>query len=218
VNIRTVDDNQRGRFDLGWRVSDNGDGTWHYEFALHNMNSHLAASSFSVPVGEGVTISNVGFHDVFYHSGDGHSGTTNFDGTDWSWEDSGTGGSRALTWSTGTYDDNPNGNALRWGSTYNFRFDADTPPQDATATIVHYRGSTDGPGIPSFKTILTEGPAPMKSECTGDIDGSGEIDAADLAELLGAWGPNPGHPADLNEDGEVDATDLALLLGAWGPC
>ena len=26
------------------------------------------------------------------------------------------------------------------------------------------------------------------------------------------------HPADLNDDDEVDAADLAMLLGAWGPC
>ena len=54
--------------------------------------------------------------------------------------------------------------------------------------------------------------------CPGDLDGSGAVDAADLATLLGAWGANPGHPADLNGDGDVNAADLAILLGAWGPC
>ncbi len=51
-----------------------------------------------------------------------------------------------------------------------------------------------------------------------DMTGSGGVDAADLALLLGSWGPNPGHPADFNEDGLVNAADLALLLGSWGPC
>ena len=54
--------------------------------------------------------------------------------------------------------------------------------------------------------------------CSGDLDGDGNVNAADLAVLLGAWGPNPGHPADLNDDGFVNAADLANLLGAWGPC
>lgn len=54
--------------------------------------------------------------------------------------------------------------------------------------------------------------------CPADLDGDGAVGAADLAQLLGAWGPNPGHPADLNGDGVVDAADLAQLLGAWGPC
>ena len=32
------------------------------------------------------------------------------------------------TWSTQTYDQNENANALRWGTMYNFWFDADAPP------------------------------------------------------------------------------------------
>ncbi len=218
VMIRELLDGLRGMFQLGWRVSDNGDGTWHYEYALHNMNSHLAASSFMIPIPEGVTLTNIGFHDVFYHSGDGYPGYGTFDGTDWVPEDTEVGGSRALVWSTVTFDDNPNGNALRWSSTYNFRFDADTPPQDAMATIVHYRGSTEGPGAPASLSGLTQGPAPLESDCLGDINNDGNVDAFDLAGLLGAWGPNPGHPADFDGDGNVDGADLAVLLGAWGPC
>ena len=53
----------------------------------------------------------------------------------------------------------------------------------------------------------------------GDLDQDGEVDAFDLAILLGAWGPCPPPPAecpaDLNDDGQVGATDLAILLGNW---
>jgi formylglycine-generating enzyme required for sulfatase activity len=56
-------------------------------------------------------------------------------------------------------------------------------------------------------------------DCTGDLDGSGTVDGADLAVLLGAWGPCPGCVADLNGSGAVDAADLAVLLGLWnGTC
>lgn len=51
-----------------------------------------------------------------------------------------------------------------------------------------------------------------------DLTGDNTINASDLALLLDAWGPNPGHPADLNGDGMVDAFDLAELLGRWGDC
>ncbi len=54
--------------------------------------------------------------------------------------------------------------------------------------------------------------------CTADLTADGVVDAADLAQLLGAWGINPGSPADLTGNGVVDAADLALLLGSWGPC
>jgi hypothetical protein len=51
------------------------------------------------------------------------------------------------------------------------------------------------------------------------LDGDGDVDAADLAILLGAWGPcsDPGNcPADLDGDGDVDAADLGAFLGDWG--
>ncbi len=50
----------------------------------------------------------------------------------------------------------------------------------------------------------------------GDLNGDGEVDAADLAILLGSWGSCVGCPADINDDGVVDAADLGTLLGAWG--
>ena len=54
--------------------------------------------------------------------------------------------------------------------------------------------------------------------CPADLNGDGVVDAADLAMLLGSWGPCRDCPADLNGDGVVNAADLALLLGSWGPC
>ncbi len=53
---------------------------------------------------------------------------------------------------------------------------------------------------------------------SADLNQDGLVGPADLAQLLGAWGPNPGNPADLNGDGGIDGTDLAQLLGSWGPC
>ncbi|MBC03661.1 MAG: hypothetical protein CMJ34_10235 [Phycisphaerae bacterium] len=57
--------------------------------------------------------------------------------------------------------------------------------------------------------------------CPGDIDDDGEVTAADLGLLIGAWGVC-GDPADcaadLDGDGEVTAADLGLLIGAWGQC
>ncbi|MBX3354468.1 MAG: hypothetical protein KF724_02080 [Phycisphaeraceae bacterium] len=49
-----------------------------------------------------------------------------------------------------------------------------------------------------------------------DLNSDGSVDGADLALLLGQWGPCDGCAADLNGDGTVNGADLALLLGAWG--
>ncbi len=57
-----------------------------------------------------------------------------------------------------------------------------------------------------------------KTCCPADLDGDGEVGPADLAELLGSWGPCEECPADLDLNGNVGPFDLALLLGTWGPC
>ncbi len=60
---------------------------------------------------------------------------------------------------------------------------------------------------------------PPSLSCTGDLDGSGDVGAPDLAILLGAWGSAPsGDDNDLDGDGQVGPTDIAILLGAWGLC
>jgi len=54
---------------------------------------------------------------------------------------------------------------------------------------------------------------------TGDLNGDGVVDGADLGTLLAAWGPCPEAgpcPADLNGDGEVDGADLGIMLSQWG--
>ncbi len=57
----------------------------------------------------------------------------------------------------------------------------------------------------------------VSTQRSPDLDGDGQVNATDLALLLGAWGGSGSAlPADLNLDGLVNANDLALLLGAWG--
>jgi len=62
--------------------------------------------------------------------------------------------------------------------------------------------------------------APVSAQCVADLNNDREVNGADVAILLGAWGPCPGTPCpgDLNLDNEVNGGDLASLLGAWGPC
>ncbi len=58
----------------------------------------------------------------------------------------------------------------------------------------------------------------MLLPCPGDTNIDGSVNVTDLLSLLGAWGTNPGHAADINGDGSVNVTDLLTLLGAWGTC
>jgi len=53
-------------------------------------------------------------------------------------------------------------------------------------------------------------------DCPADLNGDGQVNGADLAQLLGGWG-QPG-PTDINGSGTTDGGDLAILLGGWGEC
>lgn len=112
-------------FYLAFKVTDLGHGKWHYEYALQNLNSDQSAGSYSVPVMPGVLVTNIGFHDVFYHSGDP------YDGTDWP----GVKQAGEVRWATVPFATNANANALRWGTLYNFRFDANAPPIRASVNV-----------------------------------------------------------------------------------
>jgi len=147
------------RLVLGSSVTDLGGGQWHYEYALYNMNSHRSIGSFSVPIPPGVNVSNIGFHDVAYRAGDGEGGV-NYDGTDWT----GTLAGGALTWATTPMANNNNANALRWGTTYNFRFDADFGPSTGTITLGQWRvvnnvpvTNVEVPGAPVFEAFCSNG-------------------------------------------------------------
>jgi hypothetical protein len=51
---------------------------------------------------------------------------------------------------------------------------------------------------------------------SADLTGDGTVGPADLAQLLGQWGPCAACDADLNDDGAVGPADLAALLANWG--
>ncbi len=189
-------DTPDGRVVVGYNVTNNGNGTWHYEYAIFNMNSDASIGSVSIPVANGISVTNQGFKDVDYHSGEPYSGTD--------WAMAAFGG--AATWNTQTFAQNPNANALRWGTTYNFRFDAAAPPVAGNVTL----------GL--FKTagnVVFAGMVPGLPPVVGDLNGDGVVDGADLGLLLAAWG-QAGGPADLNGDLFVDGGDLGILLANWG--
>ena len=54
----------------------------------------------------------------------------------------------------------------------------------------------------------------LRAEITGDLDGDGDVDQADLGILLSSYGVN--DAGDVDGDGDTDQADLGLLLAHWG--
>src|SRR6476646_8838778 len=117
---------------LGYKVTNPSPGVWHYEYAIYNENLDRSIQSFSVPV-QG-NISNIGFHAPPQEPGWANDGTFNNQGYSsmpWAvshnnncfiWQGD------FLTWNSEFFAQNQNANAIRFGTLYNFRFDADHFP------------------------------------------------------------------------------------------
>ncbi len=190
---------------LSAKVSDLGTGFWRYEYALQNLNSEQACRAFQIPIVSGAIVQNLGFHDVDYHSGEA------FDGTDWN----ATVASGSIEWATGSFQANPNANALRWGTLYNFRFDANVPPAPTLVTLDLFK-----PGPLASATGATIGPLHALIDCnTNGIDDLCDIDCGptggtcDVAmcggslDLTGNGIPDECEP-DCNNNGSSDQLDI----------
>jgi hypothetical protein len=126
-----------GRCLLATKVTElPGGGRWHYEYALLNIDMDREVGSFSLPLPPGASLTNVGFHAVESHD-------EPFSNDPWTVDVT----TESITWTT---EFNP----LRWGTLYNFRFDADLPPGDGTVTLGLHK-----PGTPAVVTGTTQVPS-----------------------------------------------------------
>jgi len=112
-----------GTMVLACRVTEADEG-WHYEYALHNINSNRGVSAIHVPHQSG-SASNTYFHKAQSHSGEPYSNTP------WSFElvDG------VLSAATEPWSVDVNANALRWGTMVNIAFDSPLPPQTGEVGI-----------------------------------------------------------------------------------
>ncbi len=149
-----------GRAFVVYKVTNPSAGMWHYEYAVHNQNLDRSIQSFSLPLGTGLNISNIGFHAPPNHPGfanDGTVGNAGFSNAPWVANQT----PSALMWTCETFAQNPNANAIRFGTLYNFRFDADQPPQSANATVGFFKtGSPTTVGIQAPGGGITPTPTP----------------------------------------------------------
>lgn len=175
------------RFWLGAKASDNGNGTWHYEYSIYNLNVDRAGQGFAMKLNPAMAVSNIGFSAPFYHSGEPCNNAP--------WTGTGPaapGAKGYMSWVTGTYTgvtatDNAT-NALRWSTMYSYRFDAAGAPSNRAARLRLFKPGA-GPAV------LVTPPVPMPpAPCP-----------ADVADGVGNFGP----------DGFVTGTDFDAFVLAY---
>jgi hypothetical protein len=173
-----------GLFILAVDAQPTGTGTWRYRYAIQNLNSDRSARSFTVGFPEGATVQDLAFHDVDYHSGEP------FGGTDWEAVFDGA----YLTWSTDSYDVNPNANALRFDTIYSFSFESNVVPGDGKVTLELFK-----PGQPTEVTVSTLGPSQP-----ADCNHNGIPDLCDIDCAASGCSPPCGGSTDCNRNGVPD--------------
>jgi len=148
-----------GLWFMGYKVTNPTTGVWHYEYALYNMNLDRAIQSFSVPLGAGVNISNIDFHAPPQEPGWANDGTFNNQGySSMPWTV--TQASDSITWNTETIAQNPNANAIRFGTLYNFRFDSNQAPHTTTATVGFFKTGSPMPVVIEAPVLADATPTP----------------------------------------------------------
>ncbi|HBS29729.1 MAG TPA: hypothetical protein DEB06_09840, partial [Phycisphaerales bacterium] len=208
-----------GRAIIHSKVTDNADGTWRYNYALHNIDMDRQIGSFSVPIPTGVQVTNVGsfhvrHHDEPYAWSEFISGTGRVHGKPINndpWTSSVAPGS--VSWSTPDVNSPTPSNPVRWGTIHNFWFDADSPPTDALVTLGLFKA-----GSPASLQGLTDGPSVVPEPCTGDANSDATVDFDDITTVLAHWltsyAPGTG-PGDADGNGVVDFDDITTVLSHW---
>jgi len=198
-----------GLYIVGSHATPIAAGRYHYEYAVYNMNDDDDAGSFSIPFCSGAGVTNIGFHGVTYRDGDG-PGDVDIDNTPWPAALSTVG----LTWSTQPIMLNIRANAIRWGTTYNFRFDSSAPPVSGLATVRLWKH----PG--SFTArVDVPGPActtPSASFCAGDGHAAACPCNNSSRGNLGGCVNSLGHGARLTTDGVASVSADSIVLAASG--
>lgn len=230
-NIQRTFDVQ-GRFFVASKVTDNLDGSWNYEYAVMNVNSHRGASRFALPGGN-LPMTNVGFNAPIYHSGDrvnndpwvANSGT-GFKSWDTDMEFPATTTIPGAPVNAATVS-GVGPNYIRWGMLYNYRFTSTLPPRTGYARLGLGRPPANATGFQG--SILNVPGIQVPSTCLADVAGSnqsvggdGNLTADDVIVFLGAffggdlWGADvAGANQATLPDGVLTADDIIVYLGGF---
>ena len=189
-----------GAFWVASQAAPVGGGRWRYSYAVFNVNSSRAAAALAVPRG----FQPGGFDMAFprAHSGELRSNQP------WGVNQVGD----LVVWSAAQYQTDDNANAILWGTTYSFFFEAASPPVDTQGTLVLFRPN----GGPSSLTIPVRGPqasgAPHTSiECTPIANSGGTV-----GSLLPGGYDGPGNTLGLTVTG-LAAGSVGYVLTSRQP-
>jgi hypothetical protein len=196
-------------------VTDNGNGTWTYDYAILNMNSHRGAGEFGLHLAAGAQVDSSSFHAPFYHSGD------RFRNAPWLVSNSAGKFAWRVDPATETVTFPAVGpvtlaaNALMFGTTYSFRITVNRPPVVGTTHMALWRAPADTTGEQGSIVALTGLTVP--SYCVADIGSAGStpgpdgtLDNNDFGVFVSAYFADDRFRADVGKQGGLRGPDNLL--------
>jgi hypothetical protein len=200
---------------LGSRATDLGGGTWHYEYAIENLNSDRGIGSFTVNFPASSVITNAAWKQI-----DAHSGVAAEDATrNAVWIQ--TIGATSINWaSPNTWNSaTPTlGSYVRWGTMYNFRFDCNVAPNTTgTATLGYYKPLS---GYADTIDAIAQVPSVAANVCYPNCDGSTVppvLNANDFQCFLNAYAAGQSYAnCDASTTNPIlNANDFQCFLNAF---
>ncbi len=180
-----------------------GNGRWRYTIVVENISSDRAVGELTLSMGADPNPMGFTFHDADYHSGE------IYDNAEWVLLL----GDASFRWrSPATFAQNPNTNAIRWGTLYTFSFTSVAGPVNGLVGLTLFK-----PGTPQGIGAAAIVPGFELTYCPGDVNNDGIVNFHDLNVMLGTYGQQGVDlNADVDADGEIGFPDLNLLLGMFG--
>ncbi|HZW05565.1 MAG TPA: GC-type dockerin domain-anchored protein [Phycisphaerales bacterium] len=196
-------------------ATDNGDGTWTYDIALLNMNSHRAGGELSLHLPPGAAVSATAFSAPMYHSGD------RIRNAPWIVTQS----PGKLSWrvdpatQTTTYPSvgpvTLTPNALLFSTVYSFRLTVDRAPATGHAHLSFWRPPADATGEQGNSVAITGMTLP--AYCAADVGSTGgvqspdgSLDNNDFVVFIDAFFNDDRFRADVGSQGGSFGPDNAL--------
>ncbi|MBK8101172.1 MAG: hypothetical protein IPK26_29170 [Planctomycetes bacterium] len=131
--------NDDGRFYIGVKTT-NLNGTYRYEYAVHNVDNRRGAATFRVPVCANATVTNITFRDIDQNALN-------------QWTSSRVGNELVFT--------APANNSLDWNTIYNFGFESSAAP--GAGTLLLDQARTGAGGLTVVVNGTTPGTGPSSS-------------------------------------------------------
>lgn len=171
TTVQRLDILGQGTFFVGCHVKDEGNGTWTYSYAVHNLDSRRGVRGLYVPVDDAVVTAD-GMSFPRSHSGEPYSNLP--------WTGSAQTG--VFRWFTESFSVNPDANAIRFGTTYSFWFTADRPPGPRVVDLELFT-----PGGPSGAQLIVNAPVAdqltSSSTCTSTPNSTGAVTTLQHADV-----------------------------------